>query len=303
MAINFNSYAIVDFETGGVGKNCQPLSIGVVILDGRRLTIKENGTFYSLIKPYDDKECIKYGLDPTDPKALKVNKLTLEELEDAPTPKQVMGNLINFMKYQTAKSDKWSAPIFTGFNTPFDYAIMQRLIYGNLAGDVVIPTKLAPKNTYKQLGESGLAKSYKELKPLKEPYKFGGETMFRPFPVIDVGVIAHMMFESLRDPHKGSLTAVKEFLGFKSEGAHNALVDCLWTAEIFVRYLRIFRQVAPEIDYQTNNETVLNVHKLIKDMGLNKDLTISSTNSKEEKQDLLEDDGEDKESNLSICPF
>ena len=277
MAINFNSYAIVDFETGGIGKNCQPLSIGVVILDGRRLTIKENGTFYSLIKPYDNKECIKYGLDPIDKKALKVNKLTLEELEDAPTPKQVMGNLINFMKYQTAKSDKWNGPIFTGWNTGFDYSITQRLIHGNLAGDVVIPTKLAPKNTYKQLGESGLAKSYKELKPLKEPYKFGGETMFRPFPVIDVGVIAHMMFESLRNPHRGSLDSVKDFLGFKSDGAHNALVDCLFTAEIFVRYMRIIRQIAPEIDYKTENETVLDVHKIIKNMKINSDKTVQTT--------------------------
>lgn len=268
MALNFNPYSIVDYETGGTGPGRQPLSIGIAILDARRLTIADNGTFYSLIKPYSDEECEKNGLDPIDPKALAVNKLKMEDLEKAPDPKTVWENVKNFMKYHNTKGDKWSAPIFTGFNTQFDWEITERLISGHLPDrNLMLHSKLIPKKDHKELGEKQLAKAYKDLKLLKEPYKFGGETLFRPFPTIDVAQVAFMMFESLREPHKISLDAIKEFLGFKSTGAHNALIDCLWTAEIWIRYLSMFRQIAHEVDYNTEGKTILDINSYIKDFN------------------------------------
>ena len=85
MAINHNKYAIIDFETGSTTRNRQPLSIGIVIIDPRKLCIVDNGIFYSLIKPYLNDDCDKYGLDPIEEKALKINNLTIEELEHAQT--------------------------------------------------------------------------------------------------------------------------------------------------------------------------------------------------------------------------
>lgn len=263
MALNFNSFAIIDFESGGLGAGLQPLSIGVVILDARRLTIADNGIFYSLMKPIPPEECPKYGLDPVSPEALAKNKLDPKELENAPTCKKVWGNLINFMKYHNIKGDKWSAPIFTGWNTLFDYQIAQRLIYGHLSEKICLSSKLIPKTSHKEVGEKELAKAYKELKLLREPYGFGGETIFRPFPVIDVAQNAFMLFESLREPEKLNLGAVMEFLGFPTGGTHNALVDCLWTTEIFSRYLRLFRSVAQEVDYNTEGKTTIDIQHYI----------------------------------------
>ena len=139
MSVNHNKFAIVDTETGGLGKGRQPLSIGVVILDARRLTVADNGVFYSQICPSTMAECDLNGLDPVDPKALAINKLNIEELLKAPKPKTVWENLINFMKYHNSKGDKWSAPIFTGWNTKFDWDIVDRMIYGHLPSKLTLP--------------------------------------------------------------------------------------------------------------------------------------------------------------------
>lgn len=264
MAVNHNKYAILDYETGGLGVNTQPLSIGIVIIDPRRLRPVDNGLFYSMIRPIPDEECANYGLDPVDPKALAVNKLKMEDLMKAPTAKSVWANVASFMKYHNIKGDKWSAPILTGWNTKYDYAITQRMIHGNLGAHKCVEEKFISKKDQKEMTEKELATAYKQIKLMKDPYGFGGETLFRPFPMIDVGQIAFTLFESLRGPEGLKLDTVKAFLGFDSEGAHNALVDCLWTAEIFIRYMSIMRQVAPEIDYLTGGETVLDFEALLK---------------------------------------
>lgn len=302
MPLNMNSYAVCDYETGGVGAGRQPLSIGIVILDARRLTIADNGLFYSLIRPYSDKECELNGLDPVDPKALAVNKLTLEELEIAPTPKVVWANVINFMKYHNIKGDKWNAPIFTGWNSGFDFQITNRMISGHLPSKLTLHSKLIPKKDHGELGDKELAKAYKGLKFMKEPYGFSGDSLFRPFPVIDVAQAAFMLFESLREPEKLNLDAVKAFLGFDSGEAHNALIDCLWTAEIWIRYLSLFRQIAPEIDYQTEGKTILDIQTAFSTISLppkpiiNKLISNSSTNNSDSNSD-------DNKAKLEECPF
>lgn len=298
MPLNLTPFSIVDFETGGIGSGRQPLSIGIVILDPRRLTIADNGLFYSQIRPCSSKECEINGLDDIDPKALIVNKLTLEELYEAPTPSAVWANVINFMKYHNIKGDKWSAPIFTGWNTKFDYDIAQRLIGGHLPSKLTLSSKLIPKKDHKEMGDKELAKEYKNLKFMKEPYGFGGDSLFRPFPIIDVAQVAFMMFESLKEPSKLSLDAVKNFLGFEAGEAHNALVDCLWTAEIWVRYLMMIRQIAQEVDYDTGGKTVLDIKTAIST------IKIPNTPKSIIKSPIINPSTVDDNSSLvEICPF
>lgn len=261
MAVNHNKYAIVDFETGGTGEFRQPLSIGIVILDPRRLKILDNGVFYSKIRPSDDHE--KHGLDPIEQKALDVNKLTLEELAEAPPPKVVWNNVINFMKYHNPKGGKWDAPIFTGWNYQFDYQIVNRLIYGNNFGRIVINEKLPSKTSLRNLSGDQIQERFRAISELKEPYKFGGETIFRPAPQIDVMQTFFLATESFREPLRASLDAAKEYLSFHAGEAHNALVDALWTAEIFARFLRIQRQVSLETEFKTNGESVLGIQKFL----------------------------------------
>ena len=193
----------------------------------------------------------------------------MDELLLAPKPKTVWANYCNFMKYHNPKGDKWNAPIFTGWNTKYDFDISQRMIHGHLPSKLIVHSELIPKKDHRITEDKDFVKAYKTLKFLKEPYGFSGETLFRPFPMIDVAQNAFMMFESLREPSKLSLDAVKSFLGFKSEGSHNALVDCLWTAEIFIRYLRMFRAIAPEVDYNTEGKTHLNINSYLKPFNFN----------------------------------
>jgi len=263
MSINHNKFAITDFETGGTDGRHQPLSIATVIIDPRRLTIAENGIFYSLIQPCPDDRCEEFGLSPIDPKALATNNLSLDELRNAPSPKKVMGDYINFMKYHNPTGEKWDAPVFCGFNTDFDWEIMTRLMKGNMKSEFAITEKLPSQKALKEKSIEEIKDELKNLKIVKEPYKFGGETIFRPFPKIDVAQIVFMFFENLRALGQMSLSSVKEYFGFPNTGAHNAVIDCLWTAEILIRYLRITRSIAQEIDYNTNGETILPIQTYI----------------------------------------
>ena len=263
MAINHNKYAIVDFETGGIGDFRQPLSIGIVILDPRRLEIVDNGLFYSLIRPYEDHE--KYGLDPIDTKALQVNNLTIEELRLAPPPKNVWENVINFMKYHNPKGGEWDAPIFTGWNWPFDYQIVDRLANGNNNGRQILKDKLPTKKVLKEMGDLEKSQYLEKIELVKEPYKFGGQKIFRPAPKIDVMQTFFLATESAREPHRANLSAARARLAFSDEGAHNALVDCLWTAEIFVRFLRRERMVASETEFKTDGNSILGISEKISD--------------------------------------
>lgn len=261
MAINHCKFAVTDFESGGITQNRQPLSIGCVILDPRKLTIEDNGVFYSLIKPYEDEDCVKYGVDPVSPDALAKNGLNMEDLRNANPPKKVFEEFSSFVKYHNPKAKKWDAPIFCGWNYLFDWELMESLCDGLLKGRHTIQNKLPAKTTIKKMVDKEV-----EVIPVKEPYGFGPpiETLFRPFPQIEVSQYAFSFFESSREPHLLNISSVKEHLGFKNEGMHNALVDCLWTAELLARFLRLQRIFASEIDFKTEGETFLDIEGQLK---------------------------------------
>lgn len=260
MALNFCPLAVCDFETGGIEQSRQPLSIGCVILDPRKLTIHDNGIFYSLIRPYEDDDCEKYGVDPVSPDALAKNGLSMEELRKANPPKKVFDDFTSFIKYHNPKGKKWDAPIFSGWNYLFDWEIMQNLSDGLLRGRHTIKDKLPAKTTIKKMADKEV-----EIVGVKEPYGFGPpiESLFRPFPQIEVSQYAFSFFESSREPHLLNLSSVKEHLGFKNEGMHNALVDCLWTAELLARFLRLQRSFSAEVDFKCDGETFLDIPKVI----------------------------------------
>ena len=265
MAINHNKYAVTDFETGGITQNRQPLSIATVILDPRKLSLCDNGIFYSLIKPYEDEDCEKYGVDPISPDALAKNKLSMDDLRAANPPKKVFEEYTSFIKYHNPKAKKWDAPIFCGWNYLFDWEIMENLTDGLLKGRHTIKDKLPAKTTIKKMVDKEV-----EVIPVKEPYGFGPpiENLFRPFPQIEVSQYAFSFFESSREPHLLNISSVKEYIGFKNEGMHNAIVDCLWTAELFARFLRLQRIFSSEIDFKTDGETFLDIPKEIEKLNI-----------------------------------
>lgn len=257
MAINFNKYCVVDFETNGLGDGKQPVSIGAVMIDPRRLEICDNGTFYSLISLIEDDEVEKYGLDKTDPKALQINKLSMEDIRKAPPLKKVWKDFHQWVNFHNPPKTKWDAPIFTGYNVPFDLQIVNRIMDGHLRSMPTLKEKLISKKEQKEKTPEELAKLYKNIELLKECWGCGPDWLFHPAKTIDVMQITHLLFESFREPHKNSLDMVKGYLGFNDKGAHNALVDCLWTAEIFIRYLKIQRQISGDTDFCTGGTTIL----------------------------------------------
>lgn len=266
--INTSKFAIVDFETNALDpKYNQPVSIGAVMIDARKLTICEQGTFYSLIKIIPDEEVDKYNLCKTEQKALEVNKLDIKDIMAAPPLKKVWGDFSNWVKFHTTKKDQWEAPIFCGHNKDYDRKISERIQYGHLDGKVTLPSKLLAKTKAVKATDEELAKEYKSLTPYAEPWGFGPDWLFHPSLGLDTMNLAFSLFENSKEPHRMSLSSIKTYLGFQDNGAHNALVDCLYSAEILVRYLRLMRNIYRDTDFITNGESVLGINTILADMA------------------------------------
>lgn len=265
--INRNKFVFVDFETTGLGSGSQPISIGAVMIDPRKLSICDNGLFYSLINIIPDDSVEKYGLDKTSEQALAVANLTLDQINNGPPIKQVWANFCSWIKYHTPTKDKWDAPIFCSF-TNYDLIMVNRIQNGHLGGNLVLKNKLLTKTALKEMTDEEIAKAYKEIALIKEPWGFGPDWLFCPNKKVDVAQTSLEGFESLREPSGGSLDAIKSSLGFPDKGAHNALVDALWAAEIFIRFLAIKRVVFADTDFETSGNTVLPIDQIIKDFNL-----------------------------------
>ena len=264
--INTSKFCILDFETNALDPaHNQPVSIGAVMIDPRKLTICEQGIFYSLIKIIPDNEVDKYNLCKTEQKALDVNNLKLEDIMAAPPLKKVWGDFCTWMKFHTPKKDQWEAPMLCGHNKEYDRQISSRIQEGHLNGKIILPNKLLGKTKTAKAKDEELAKEYKNLSPYVEPWGFGPEWLFHPALGLDTQQIAFSMFENCKDPHRMSLSSIKTFLGFKDTGAHNALVDCLYSAEILVRYLKLIRNVYRDTDFNTNGESILGIENILAD--------------------------------------
>lgn len=202
--MNDNKICVFDFETGGTNpKLCPILSIGAAILDQSSLKIIDE--FYSLVKPDD--------FNKIDKEALKINKLTIEELQLAVPEKIVWQDFVTFIKKYKKGSSVWNACIASGFNiSGFDMIIIDRLC-----------EKYGP---YDQ--------------------KEGRAKLFRPFPQLDLSQIIFSWFEAESSPCKLNLSSIATHMGFSQEileNAHNALADVKITADILIRFLKFQRNI------------------------------------------------------------
>lgn len=272
--ISHNKFLVLDFETNALDPEYnQPVSMAGVMIDGRKLTICEQGTFYSLINIIPDEDVGQYNLLPTDKKSLDINGITLEELATAPPLKKVWGDFTNWVKFHSPKKDQWDAPILCGHNKDYDKTIAGRIQNGHLGGKIVLPEKLLPKSKLTKANEKEVVAAYKELKPYKEPWGFGPDSLCHPAISLDTKDMAFFLFENSREPHRLSLPALRTYFGFDDDGAHNALVDTLYSAEILVRYLRLMRNVHRDTDFGVAGQTVLPIKSIINDLLPKKDET------------------------------
>lgn len=114
-----NTLIIYDFETSSTDiDTTQILSIGAVAVDPRKLEVIASSEFYSLVQPEDEKT--------VQPKALEVNKLTLDELRKAPVIDVVWKNFAGYVG--NYGKTLWKKPIPGGFNiSGFDNPICRRM--------------------------------------------------------------------------------------------------------------------------------------------------------------------------------
>lgn len=210
MAITGN-IIVYDFETGSTNPlKCQPLQLAAVIVDAQRLEIVKDSEFNSLIRYLEDDEAEAAGLDPLKEDALKKNKLDREELKKAPSPEAVWNMYVEYVKNYNKKGingKSWDAPVRSGFNLDFDDTICRRLCneYGPKSEGINIP--------------------------IYHPHK------------IDVMELIMSMFNGhqMSRSNRINFDTIREYMGYKKEGAHNAKIDVIQTADLLIRFFKLFR--------------------------------------------------------------
>lgn len=216
MTIN-NFAACYDFETSGINKyNCQPLQLACIIIDIRKLEIVPDSLFESLIRPVEDiDEQKKHGLGPITAKALEINKLDMNELRLAPQPKVVWKSYVEYLSNYNLKGIKgnaWTAPIAAGYNNSnYDDQITIRMCQ-----------KYGPK-----LDDNG------------------SWTIHHPFHNFDAMKMAQNMFHNMKlnNTHSLSFDNLRKYFGYSTENAHNAKTDVMQTADLIIRFLKLFRKI------------------------------------------------------------
>lgn len=118
---------IFDLETTGLDFTRHAVvEIAAIAYDGRTMDpipAEEGGVFQSLMRPHDGAEI--------DPVALKVNGLTMEELNKAPHPEAVWRRFLAYLKQFNPKGQVTTAPIAGGknirnFDLPFIAKLSER---------------------------------------------------------------------------------------------------------------------------------------------------------------------------------
>lgn len=216
--MNYRDFICYDMETTSASPHTtQPVQLAAVVIHGRKLEIKPNSEFESLIQPvFDESECEKLGLDPLQPGAVAVHGKTAEILSSAPSAKSVWNNFTEYVNEHNFRGNNWSAPISVGYNIRgFDSIIVDRLC--------------------------GSA-----------PYNFGPadknnrQDLFNRIHMIDMLDFMFSLFENNKDVK--SLSAdnlIRGYMGYKDKGqAHDALSDVIMVAELFCRVQKMLRYTA-----------------------------------------------------------
>lgn len=208
-----NNIVFRDWETGSRNKyKCQPIQLAAVVIDTRRLEIIKDSVFESTLLPeFDDEKCLELGIDPLQDEALKVNGFTREELKDAPHPKLVWEQYCDYLKDYNVKGrdgSKWDAPAIGGYN--------------NNNFDDVIDVRMCEK-----------------YGPNLDDY--GGWSLYHPFYNFDTQLLVQNFFHATKINNNDSISmdAMREFFGYKTEGAHNAAVDVTQGADLLIRFLKL----------------------------------------------------------------
>jgi len=250
--MNHQDIIVYDFET--TGKNpysCQPIQLGAVAIHGRKLEIHANSKFQSFIKPiWDEQECQKLGLDPFNDEVTKVNGITKEQLENAPSIKEVWEQFEQYVAKYNYRKGRWGAPIKAGMNIDrYDNIIIDRITGGHF------------RNLKKELDillaggiiEEEIVKLVKKM----EPYGLGPwekdrqeEGLFYPAGNLDLRNVLWFWFENVPEVKSLSMDAMREYFGMETGGAHQAGKDAEDVAKLLIKFLKLHRHYVPKVKFK-----------------------------------------------------
>lgn len=198
--MNRNTIIFWDSETGSLetGEKTQPLQIAAVAINP--ITLVKIDEFQIYMKPTCKFEELSI-------EALRVNKITKEIIDGAPSQEVAWKAFVSFIKKYTTGNGHTNAPISSGYNiNSFDSKILNTL--ANRYGDV-------DKNGIQTLFNRQYTFDLKDL----ISYYAEGSALF-----------PNLKFDTVRD-----------IMGLSTEGSHNAVTDCKQGAAVLVRFLELHR--------------------------------------------------------------
>ena len=219
MSLNIRDIVVFDFETGSRNPHkTQATQIAAVVIHGKSLKIKSDRTFNSEIRPIlDDDKAIELGLDPVEDEALEITRKTRKALAKAATPKFVWRKFAKFVAMHNWKGTPWFNPIAAGYNiNNFDLPIVQRMC--------------------------------NEYGPVEK--KTGRQNVFHPIYKIDLMDTVWMWMENNPDVRSISMDSMRDLMNINKDNAHDALQDCLDTANILVKFMKLHRSLSPKVKFE-----------------------------------------------------
>jgi DNA polymerase III epsilon subunit-like protein len=222
--MNYKDIIVLDFETTSADPlRTQPVQIAAVAIHGRKLEIKPNSEFESLIQPlWGPKTCEKAGVDELQDGAVAVHGKTKAMLKKAPSLKSVWSNFSEYVNEHNYKKTAWFAPIAAGHNIRgFDMPIVNRICNDE-------PWGYGPSDK-----------------------KGTKQKLFHPINLIDTMDIMFLLFEN--DKEVNSLSndrLVRGHMGYSKGSAHDAMSDVHMTAELLIRTMKWLRTKASKTKWK-----------------------------------------------------
>lgn len=201
MPVNQNPIIVTDIETGGKDPfTCEVVEIAAKVYHPRTLEPLEYGEFESLIKPENEGNL--------DPESMRIHKIPIAELRQAPELKAVWLNYVKFINRFNYRQNDYSAPIMAGKNIRgFDCHIIERL-----------KKKLTPD-----------------------------ARLFSTYWMIDLENLMWPWFESNSSLVNYKIETVLDYFRMKDNGdgsyVHRAMFDCRQEGELIMRILKLHRNL------------------------------------------------------------
>lgn len=224
---NFQKICVFDLETDGVNPDlCSPVQIAALMIDPNRLEIIKDSEFNISLKPSALDENPEYGYEDSDvldfhAKVRGCDKSSiLNSWRGYQKQEHGWKMFVSYLEMYHTRSDKkkscFTAPIAAGYNiNRFDLRIIDRL-----------------------------SVKYKTVN------KEGRNNLFYPRDVLDLMNVMFYWFEGNNHLKNYTLDHIREYFGLSSDNAHDALKDVQDTAELLIRFMRLFRNLSNKIKFK-----------------------------------------------------